>query len=104
VAVSHSLLVIIYHLLRDNQEDHDLGPHFFDKLDSQRQRTSAVRRLEALGDICHLRREEGGSCLVDCLPESRLLVPSGWPLGCFLMPFFPLFPLLPLSSYFRRNP
>lgn len=49
VAVSHSLLVIIYHLLRDNEEYHDLGPHFFEQLDSQRQRTSAVRRLEALG-------------------------------------------------------
>jgi transposase len=49
VAVSHSLLVIIYHLLRDNQDYHDLGPHFFDTLDTQRQRDTAVRRLEALG-------------------------------------------------------
>ena len=49
MAVSHSLLVIIYHLLRDNQDYHDLGPHFFEKLDTDRQRTSAVRRLEALG-------------------------------------------------------
>ncbi len=49
VAVSHSLLVIIYHLLRDDQEYHDLGPHFFEKLDSTRQRDSAVRRLQALG-------------------------------------------------------
>lgn len=49
VAVSHSVLVIIYHLLRDSQDYHDLGPHFFETLDTQRQRDSAVRRLEALG-------------------------------------------------------
>jgi len=49
VAVSHSLLVIIYHLLRDDQEYHDLGPHFFETLDTTRQRDTAVRRLQALG-------------------------------------------------------
>jgi len=49
VAVSHSLLIIIYHLLRDQQQFHDLGPHFFEQLDHERLRSSAVRRLEALG-------------------------------------------------------
>ena len=49
VAVSHSLLVIIYHMLRANQDYHDLGPHFFDTLDTTRQRDTAVRRLQALG-------------------------------------------------------
>ena len=49
VAVSHSLIVIIYHLLRDQQDYHDLGPHFFATLDTERQRQTAVRRLEALG-------------------------------------------------------
>ena len=49
VAVSHSLLVIIYHLLRANQDYHDLGPHYFDTLETTRQRDSAVRRLQALG-------------------------------------------------------
>ena len=49
VAVSHSLLVIIYHLLRTSQDYHDLGPHFFETLDTTRQRETAVRRLQALG-------------------------------------------------------
>ncbi|GAC1650147.1 MAG: IS110 family transposase [Ktedonobacteraceae bacterium] len=49
VAVSHRLLVIIYHMLRDNQDYHDLGPHYFETLDTTRQRDTAVRRLEALG-------------------------------------------------------
>lgn len=49
VAVSHSVLTIIYHLLRANQDYHDLGPHFFETLDSTRQRDGAVRRLQVLG-------------------------------------------------------
>ncbi len=49
VAVSHSVLVIIYHLLRDQEDYHDLGAHFFESLDSTRQRDSAVRRLQTLG-------------------------------------------------------
>jgi hypothetical protein len=49
VAVSHSLLVIIYHLLRDEQDYHDLGGDYFERLDSTRQRDAAVRRLQALG-------------------------------------------------------
>lgn len=49
VAVSHSVLVIIYHLLRDNADYHDLGEDFFVRLDGTRQRDSAVRRLQALG-------------------------------------------------------
>ena len=49
VAVSHSLIVIIYHMLLENQDYHDLGPQFFETLDSTRQRDMAVRRLQALG-------------------------------------------------------
>jgi transposase len=49
VAVSHSVLVIIYHLLRDNEDYHELGADFLARLDSPRQRDSAVRRLQALG-------------------------------------------------------
>ncbi len=49
VAVSHSVLVIIYHLLHDNQDYHELGSDFFERLDSTHQRDSAVRRLQALG-------------------------------------------------------
>jgi transposase len=49
VAVSHTLLIIISHMLRDNEEYHDLGPHYFETLDTTRQRDSALRRLRALG-------------------------------------------------------
>lgn len=49
VALSHSVLVIIYHLLRDHRDHHDLGASFFETLDKDRIRNRAVRHLEPLG-------------------------------------------------------
>ena len=47
VAVSHSLLVIIYQMLRDQTDYRDLGSTYFETLDKERLRSSAIRRLEA---------------------------------------------------------
>jgi transposase len=49
VAVSHSLLVIIYHVLREKKPYTDLGADYFDKLDTTRIERHHVRRLEQLG-------------------------------------------------------
>jgi transposase len=49
VAVGHSLLVIIYHVLRDNVEYQDLGPEYFDRLEPERLRRYLVKRLQGLG-------------------------------------------------------
>jgi transposase len=49
VAVAHSLLVVIYHILKTGRPFCDLGVNYFDKLDSQRIVKSHVRRLESLG-------------------------------------------------------
>jgi len=49
VAVSHSLLVIMYHVLREKNPDTDLGADSFDKLDTARIERHHVRRLEQLG-------------------------------------------------------
>ena len=49
MAVAHSLLVIIYHVLSDKQPYHDLGVDYFDRTDKERQTRQALRRLEALG-------------------------------------------------------
>jgi transposase len=49
VAVSHTLLVVIYHMLRDQCPYHDLGADYFDCLDTQRLQRHYVRRLEQLG-------------------------------------------------------
>lgn len=50
IAVAHTLLVIVYHLLRDpDAVDHDLGVRYFDERDRQATERRAVARLEALG-------------------------------------------------------
>jgi transposase len=48
-AVAHTLLVIIYHLLREHVPSTDLGPDSFDQLDKARVERHHVRRLEQLG-------------------------------------------------------
>ena len=50
VAVAHSILIIIYHLLRDPTATfRDLGLTYFDERDRAATERRAVRRLEALG-------------------------------------------------------
>src|SRR5437660_2448559 len=49
VAVSHSLLVIIYHVLSTKQPYSDLGADYFEQRDSTRLTQRSVRQLEALG-------------------------------------------------------
>jgi len=49
VAVAHSLLGIIYHVLKHNVEYRDLGPDYFDRLEPERLRRYLVKRLQNLG-------------------------------------------------------
>jgi transposase len=49
IAVAHSILTIIYHLLKDGTAYHDLGADYFDKLDRERIERHHIRRLEQLG-------------------------------------------------------
>jgi transposase len=49
IAVAHTVLVIIYHMLRDHVPYADLGPDYFDQLDKARVERHHVRRLEQLG-------------------------------------------------------
>jgi transposase len=49
VAVGHTILVIIYHLLRDGAVYTDLGPHHFAERDRQGTERRLVRQLEGLG-------------------------------------------------------
>lgn len=49
VAVGHSILVIIYHLLCDRTPYQDLGSNYFDEHDRQMVQKHLVRRLERLG-------------------------------------------------------
>jgi len=54
VAVAHSMLIAIYHLIKDGTIYQDLGPNHFDELDRQRITHRAVRRLQALGYVVTL--------------------------------------------------
>jgi transposase len=50
LAVGHSLLTVIYHLLKDQDlEYQELGPDYFDRLEPDRLRRYLVKRLQGLG-------------------------------------------------------
>jgi transposase len=49
MAVSHSVLVILYHVLRDKKPYQDLGADHFAKLDTTRVQQHHIHQLEQLG-------------------------------------------------------
>ena len=49
IAVGHSILVIIYHLLSRKVSYTELGGDYFDRRNVEVQRTRLIRKLEALG-------------------------------------------------------
>lgn len=49
LAVAHAVLVILYHLLRDQKPYIDLGVDYFDRLDTARLQRRRVQRFESLG-------------------------------------------------------
>jgi transposase len=57
VAVAHKILVIIYHMLKNNKPYEDLGGDYFDCLDAAQIERRAVQRLEQLGYDVALTRE-----------------------------------------------
>ena len=59
LAVGHSILEIIYHLLKNKQvEYHDLGADFYDRLEPERLRRYLVNRLQRLGWDVTLKPKE----------------------------------------------
>jgi transposase len=58
VAVGHTILVMIYHMLREGTTYTDLGPDYFDRLDTERLTRTLVRRLERLGHEVVLKPTE----------------------------------------------
>ena len=49
IAVAHSLLTVVYYVLRDHVEYKDLGQDYFDKLNSKRLVPYLVKRLKNMG-------------------------------------------------------
>jgi transposase len=58
VAVGHTILVMIYHLLREGTTYAELGAAYFDRLDTERLTRTLVRRLERLGHEVVLKPKE----------------------------------------------
>lgn len=60
MAVGHSLLIIIYHVLKNKVEYCDLGPDYFDRLEPERVRHYLVKRLQNLGYEVTLTPQDPG--------------------------------------------
>jgi transposase len=58
VALGHTILVMIYHILREGTRYSELGEDYFDRLDASRLTRSLVRRLERLGHEVVLKPKE----------------------------------------------
>jgi transposase len=58
VALAHTILVIVYHVLREGTTYRELGSQYFDHLESERLTRSLVRRLERLGHKVTLQTQE----------------------------------------------
>lgn len=60
VAVGHSLLVILYHIIKHRAEYRDLGPDYFLRLEPERTRRYLVKRLQQLGYEVQLQPKRAG--------------------------------------------
>lgn len=49
VAVGHSILIIVYHIIRDGTRYYDLGANYLEQINEERTVKRAVKRLESLG-------------------------------------------------------
>ncbi len=49
IAVAHSLLVIVYHVLSKHEAYKELGSAYYDQRDTEAAKRRAVRKLEGLG-------------------------------------------------------
>ena len=49
VAVAHSMLIAIYHILKDNVSFHDLGANYYNQFNTERKITAYLKKLKALG-------------------------------------------------------
>ena len=56
MAVGHTILVIVYHMLTQQTDYQDLGPHYFDERDREGVERRLVRQLEQLGYTVSLER------------------------------------------------
>jgi hypothetical protein len=58
VALGHTILGIIYHVLQDQTTYQELGPDYLEQLDTARLTRALVRRLEPLGHQVTLQPQQ----------------------------------------------
>jgi hypothetical protein len=58
IALGHTLLVLIYHMLKRKTTYQELGADYFERLDSERLTQGLVHRLERLGHEVILKPKE----------------------------------------------
>ena len=58
MAVAHSILVLVYHMLRDNKAYQDLGADFHDRRTEKAVVLRLTRRLQSLGYDVTLNQKE----------------------------------------------
>ena len=58
IAVAHSILIVIYHVMKNRVPYHELGDEFFEKLNSARLTNYYRRKLEKLGYEVSITRRE----------------------------------------------
>ena len=58
IAVGHSILTVVYHVMKYKIPYKELGEDFFDKLNTHRLRNHYMKRLESLGYRIELSKGE----------------------------------------------
>jgi len=67
VAVGHTILVMAYHVLTRREPYRELGPNYFEEHDRRRVERRLVTRLEQLGYVVDLKREDAPLSLTPSL-------------------------------------
>jgi transposase len=49
IALAHTMLVIIYHMIKNRLPYNELGDSYFNKMDKEKLKNTMVKRLEKLG-------------------------------------------------------
>ncbi len=58
VAVGHTMLVIMYHMIKNRTPYKELGEEYFNKIDKEKLAKNMVKRLEKLGYKIEIAKEE----------------------------------------------
>ena len=49
IAIAHSMLISIYHMLKEGKDFEDLGTDYYNQFNTQKKINSYLKKLEALG-------------------------------------------------------